>query len=288
MVLTFILCFTGDFQHVKAATSKNAQLSNMGFSKDEINGMQDQTKNKLLNAGGKRADYEVTETEYYNSLDGTKYEVTDENRDEINKIMQKDIEEYSKKSGISIMYLGQPIEQSRVSTLSSSGGDQTSTDKLSFTAYLDQVPSGNPSTEVEYLATIDFSWMQSPSIAQKDHMALAWDERFIGVANSLDGYYLLDAFGDGNFGQGSINLEQSLYGFDASFTLGHFLELGGASQNVRVAKQYSNRTAKFEAKYIHTFLPLTGGVNIGQAFVNVPSDWLCQEFKLDFNLIIGS
>ncbi|QJX64132.1 hypothetical protein HLK66_22485 [Niallia circulans] len=66
-------------------------LIEKGFSKEEILSMNEETKEKLATSTGEKADYTITKKEYYNSLNGKKYEVTNENRNQINELIEKDI-----------------------------------------------------------------------------------------------------------------------------------------------------------------------------------------------------
>lgn len=271
-------------EKTQAASDTEAVLENKGYSDDEINSMNDTTKEKLANSEGTRADYTVTQKEYYNSLDGKKYEVTDENRSEINKIMERDIAQYTKKAGISVMRVQSPMTLATTSY----AGDSYEDNNISVNAYVDKTTSSNSATEYAYKAFLDFSWFDTPAINFTDQIGLAWDNRFIGLANTLDDYYTY-LYAQQYMYSKSIDTDQELYGFKGKFTLERSaFQVGGMSQTIKVPTKYKNQTGKFQAKYVHALIPFNIGIGIGAASVEVPTDFASQEFVLDFNLTIGS
>lgn len=283
IILTSVLFAAFGFTNEAKATSDlETILEDKGYSQSEINSMNDVTKEKLAKSKGEKAEYTITAKEYYNSLDGKKYEVTEENREEINKIMAKDIEEYSRENGISIMHAN--TASMSLNSLSS-GGDSYADDKLSVSAFVDK--SSSNSVEHTYWAFLDFMWSKKPSAQWTDHVGLAWDKRFTGVANTLDGYLTYTHILNNNYVNGNINPSQSLYGIQGKFLVpdSGFIT-GGISQEIKAPVRYTSDLGKFQAKYVHTLMPFTGAINIGPAAVNVPTDWLTQEFVLDFNVRI--
>ncbi|WP_050616255.1 hypothetical protein [Bacillus testis] len=184
----FLFIFTGSAfsLNASAATESLDQiLKSKGYSDEEISMMSDIVKERQANSKNKRADYSLEVTEYYNSPDGKKYEVTDKNREQIRQIMARDMQNYANKNGISVMYLPSPI--SGIAPLSA--GDSYQDSKLSVSAMVDKVPSSNPTKEYQYKAMMDFYWNAVPSIALTDTMALSWDRNFTGLASTLDGYH---------------------------------------------------------------------------------------------------
>ena len=276
--LSFMLFLIMNVHTAEASSNKEDALKEKGYTSEDISKMNESTKDQLIENQGKKAEYEVTATEYYNSNDGKKYKVTDQNREEIYKIRDKDLAKYAAENGISIMEITRPVQgMSRIGT------DTYSDDKLVFSAFVDK--SKTVGSEYEYAAFVDFNWKKMASVAFFDEIALAWDNRFIGLAKTLDGYYIS---GSGSQGD-KLKKDQELYGISARFVLIKTLNLsGGISQNIRVGTNYKGKTGKFQAKYVHTLIPFPGSVSIGPASVDVPAGWSNQEFKLDFNLKIGS
>ncbi|UYG93175.1 hypothetical protein [Cytobacillus firmus] len=265
-----------------ASTDLETLLKDKGYTSSDIALMNDETKERIANSDGEKADYTVTAKEYYNSLDGTRYEVTDENREEINKIMNEDIEKYAQETGISILRTNKA--DMNVNILSA--GDSYEDAKLSVSAFVDK--SSTNSIEHTYWAFLDFMWTESPTAQLTDHIGLAWTQEFKGLANSLDGYLSWAHILESNIVTGNINPSQELYGIKGKFLVpdSDFIT-GGISQQIVAPRKYDTDLGKFQAKYVHTLVPFTGAINIGPAAVNVPTEWLTQEFVLDFNIRVG-
>lgn len=278
---SFLLGLLGFTTETYASSNLDKELENKGYSQSEISSMNNTTKEKLANSNGQRADYTVTTKEYYNSLDGKKYEVTEANREEINKIMKNDFVKYYEENGISV------VRATPSSVSINSGGDYYEDNKLSVSAFVDL--STTNSVEYTYYAFLDFAWDEPATVQWTDHLGLAWDNRFIGLANTLTDYLAWTHILGNNWVTGSLTPSQEIYGIKGRFLVPNSgTILGGISQQVKVPVRYKNETAKFQAKYVHTLVPFTGAINLGPASVNVPTGMLCQEFVLDFNLNIGS
>ncbi|MFP3512966.1 hypothetical protein SB775_25840 [Peribacillus sp. SIMBA_075] len=278
--LSFLMLLIMNVHTAEASSNKDATLKKEGYTEEDINRMNEITKNQLIENHGTKAKYEVTVTEYYNSLDGKKYKVTDQNREKINEIRKQDAAKYAAEKGISIMEIDPPVEG--ISTLA--GTDTHEDDKLLFSAFVEK--SRTVGSEYEYAAFLDFTWKKTASMAFYDEIALAWDNRFIGLAKSLSGYYVSPS---GNQGS-KLSKDQELYGITARFPLIKAVSgvMGGISQDIRVGTNYKGKTGKFQAKYVHTLIPFPGSVSLGPASVDIPAGWSNQEFTLDFNLTIGS
>ena len=284
IIIFFLSIGLFGFSLEASADSKfDSLLMEKGFSKDEILSMNEDTKVKLATSKGEKADYTITKKEYYNSLNGEKYEVTNENRDQINLLIAKDIAKYNKEHNI-------PFSNTKTSLASISSydnGDDYNDEKLSVSAFVDK--SSSNTTEYSYQAFLNFTWSDYADLQWTDNVAIAWDDRFTGVANSLDGFYSYLHVFNNNFVSAKMDTSQNLYGISGKFLLPNtYFLTGGLSQNIKVPVKYKNETGKFQAKYIHSLIPFTGSVSIGKASVNVPTSWLCQEFVLDFNIKIGS
>lgn len=266
-----------------ADSNFDSLLVEKGFSKEEILSMNEETKEKLATSTGEKANYTITKKEYYNSFNGKKYEVTNENRNQINQLIAKDIAKYNKENNIPF---GNP-KTSLASISSFDNGDYYEDNKFSVSAFIDK--SSSNATEYSYQAFLNFTWSDYADLQWTDNVAIAWDERFIGVANSLDSFYSYLHIFNNNFVSAKMDTSQNLYGISGKFLLSNtYFMTGELSQEIRVPVKFKNETGKFQAKYIHSLIPFTGAVTIGNASVNVPTGWLCQEFVLDFNIKIGN
>ncbi|PAD23235.1 hypothetical protein CHH55_23180 [Niallia circulans] len=283
IVFFLSIVFLGFSLEASADTNFDSLLVEKGFSKEEILSMNEETKEKLATSTGEKADYTITKKEYYNSLNGKKYEVTNENRNQINELIEKDIAKYNKENNI-------PISNTKTSLASINSydnGDYYNDDKLSVSAFVDK--SSSNATEYSYRAFLNFTWSDYADLQWTDNVAIAWDNRFIGVTNSLDGFYSYLHVFNNNYVSAKMDTSQNLYGISGKFLLPNtYFMTGGLSQDIKVPVKFKNETGKFQAKYIHSLIPFTGAVSIGKASVNVPTGWLCQEFVLDFNIKIGN
>lgn len=262
-------------------------IEEMGFSKKEISKMSPHTKETLLASGGKKADYEVSLKKYYTSLDGTKYEITEDNAKEIENIKKQDIQQYSKESGISILRLNTGVSSQNISTLSTGDGwDEVEDGKLYVTSYVAKTTSGN-TNEHEYIAFFDYSWNDLPWAGYTDEAALAWDNRFAGIANTVDKYLWTYIGGTNN---SAMKTSPQIYGIQAEFpiAMNSISQIGGFSQHIRVPTKYTGETGRIIGKYVHHLKPkFSAGITIGYVTINAP-DTMTQEFDLDMNLKIGN
>lgn len=288
LVAFFILSLGNsvDASTTEDVVSTESILLEKGFSVEEIESMNVYTKEKIATSEGERGDYEVSVAEYYNSLDGKKIKVTDKNREIVNQIMNNDRMKYSEKAGISVLKMSEPlsIESTNGGISVLDAGKHREDGKLSFSAFVTKTQTGT--YEYRYKAFLDFSWSSAPLVwGNFDHIAMAWDNKFTGVANSVGSHYFLLP----NFKENPMHVTQAIYGISAKFAVWPEAMIGGLSQDVKVSRSlYTNETGKFRAVYIHSLAPITGGVSIGPLSIDVPPGWLAQEFALDFNLTIGS
>ena len=270
----------------------NSILLNKGYTEYEIAKMSDRVKEKLASSSGEKANYAVEMTEYYNSPEGKRIEVTNENKKFIREKMREDAIKYSKKHDISVMDIPTPIEvdsanvQSTNEGISTYGvGDSHVDNKLLFSVWIQKYALS--STSVWYTTELDFQWGGFPSFTFTDSIALAWDNKFTGDASSLQKYFYLSLDNSKPL-HSAMSTSQSIYGYSGKFQAYPSLMWGGLSQEVTAPKSQIGNPGKFQAKYVHSFMPFSGSVSLGPASVDVPATWTSQEFELNLNIGIGN
>jgi hypothetical protein len=262
-------------------------IESMGFSKAEISNMSPKAKETLIESGGEKAEYEVSLKKYYTSLDGTKYEITKENADQIESIKKRDITQFSKESGVSMLRLNTGDTSNNLSTLSTGDGwDEVQDGKLYVTTYVAKTISGNAS-EHEYIAFLDYAWDTLPWAGHTDEAAIAWDNRFTGITNTVDKYLWTYIGGTNN---SALKTTPEVYGIKAEFpiAMNSIEQIGGFSQHIRVPKVYDGQTGRIIAKYVHHLKPkFSAGITIGYATINVP-EVMTEVWHLEMNIRIGN
>lgn len=268
--------------------SNDRAVEAMGFSKEEISNMSPSAKEALLKSKGKKADYELSLKKHYISLDGTKYEVTEENAEEIERIKKQDINQYSKESGVSLLRLNTGDTSDSYSTLSAGNGwDEVQAGKLYVTTYVAKTTSGNPTSEHEYIVFLDYSWDDLPWAGFTDEAAIAWDERFTGITNTVDKYLWTYIGGTNN---SALKTTPEVYAIKAEFpiAMNSISQIGGFSQHIRVSKKHDGDTGRVIAKYVHHLKPkFSAGITIGYVTINAP-ETMTEVYSLDMNLRIGN
>lgn len=262
---------------ILTSTEIDETLLENGFTEEDISRMSERVKLDIVQSDGKKAVYDVVHKRYYTSLDGTRYEITDENQDEIAEIQKRDIEEYSAETG-----MDKKILTERSMLLNSSAGKTAGALDLYSTIY--KVTSGS-STEHEYKVELNWYWDKAFYSVVVDNAGIAWDNRFTGIANTV-GKYFESQFGENN---NNLSTTPQVYGIKASYPLATYAsyQIAGFWQNVRVSKNYTNQTGRIVAGYGHSLSNANFGINIGPASISIPGGRLVEEHYLEMNLTIG-
>lgn len=251
-------------------------LKEKGFSDKEINGLSDETKNEIVETDAERAEYEVEEVEqYYNSLDGQRYKITEENKDEIEEIRQQDLEELGLEESPTVepFYFMNEARDGK------------------WSAVTIVTKKGSTSKEHKYNIMTEWYWSKAPVALRTDSIGTAWEVDFSGVANTASKY----AQGIGRFADGdraidttkSVKMNEEVYGIKATHNLGNYrTQMGGFSQDVSVPKRLDGETSSMVTTYAHPYLPGEVSLNIGPGSIS-PENFVGDEWTYRVNITIG-
>jgi hypothetical protein len=251
-------------------------LKKMNFSSEEIGNMSKRVKNQIVRHGGKKAKTVEQEIKhYYTSLDGVKYEITEENKEEINKIKQQDIATFSKENQIPIISI--PKSEMSLMSAPTTVGDNKEIGKLSISFYVTKTISGN-STEHEYITFLDWTWSDEPALIWTDEAALAWDNHFTGITGTVDKYNIAVLNGQMKVATSQLKVKDEIYGLKTDIVLGPFdQQYGGISQHIRVPKRYNGETTRL----------LDIGLSVKAGSITVPSSKLIEQWDIPLNVTVG-
>jgi len=257
----------------------NKRLLAMGYTENEIEGMSDFIKRQIVQVGGKKANMTAEPIEqYYTSLNGVKYKITDENKTEIENIKQKDRIE-----------LGIVKEEPTFSTFDFSNG--ASEDIWSATTYVTM--TGQTSTEYEYTFFADWLWSEAPFAYHTDKIAVAWENDFTGISNTESSYaWALARYADGDrmisTGDQVLDLKSEIYGLISDIGLGTWSQqAGGISQTLAVNKNLSGTRSSLVTKYVHPWTAFDVSLNIGPGSIS-SEHFYGDEWTWRVNVTIGS
>ncbi|MNC30676.1 hypothetical protein D3C75_789650 [compost metagenome] len=209
----------------------------MNFTDAEINNFPQELKNDLISTGGRKVALTKSNTkQIYTSLDGVDYTVTDENKEDIEKIKQEDLSKINA-GQVSTMKMG-----------SKEDGIWSGYGALFFSG------SSSNGTEYVYSYLTYFNWSDTPNFFFADKIAMSYQNNATRTGSS--GKY---DFGTGNSTL-SINTS-SIYGISTSYSIpgpGY----GYIKADVNIPKTQAGLTGLFNSAYGHPYLPSGISVSI--------------------------
>lgn len=272
----------GSLQGVKNVNSLtdnqlDTYLLKMGFGESEIKTINSDLKKTIVKDGGIKEGTVVSSKEIYTSLDNKSYEVTDENRDEINAIKKYDMMKSPQKSVVSYSY-GQP--------------SVTVKDDLVFNVFV--IRQGTKRNDYVYNFYTNQFWTKSPYMKTKDVLSIGWDSskvsRVAGRSHARQDYFF-EGWVKGKWG--NYELEKQLSP-DISSLAGNkwsSYSHAGASgiysvQQVTIPKSHNGTNMTISAGFVHPYLQSAVSVNIGP-LGSISFDGLGEKHYLDYSFYIG-
>ncbi|REK76793.1 hypothetical protein [Paenibacillus paeoniae] len=225
-------------------------LTNMNVNHDQISNMPLPIKQKVVSRGGVAVPITTTKkTEHFVTPDGKQRLVTEENKEEIDKIKQQEISKLNNSnnnSGITPFSLGSERDGS-------------------FYGYSLLMYRGSTAAELEYEYIEYFSYDANVNYKYTDRIAHAWNPHTVSIGREAGAQYKL--FGIWANMNVTTSHNDSTTGASASIklpntqiieeTFGYFID------TVRIPKIYSGTTGKWVVKYAHPYSVITPSVNIG-------------------------
>ncbi|MGE7614756.1 hypothetical protein [Paenibacillus sp. NPDC101420] len=250
---------------VPVENSKNlndAQLDSillqMNVKEERIKDMPQSQKEFLASQGGIAAEVETSNIKrYFNSSDGKQYLVTDENKEEIEKLRQSEMKKLNLESdkNINITPFGM-------------GSDASGSFKAyGSLMYLGKSPNA---TEFSYAYEDNFSFNSNVTQKFTDKIAHAWQSHTTSIDVRGDySWYVLNSWGSKNL---QFDSGGSTFGRIGSFTQpsGIFSESKGyLTDIVRIPVTNKNTTGRWTSKYTHPWTLVTPSINIGLVSVTI-------------------
>jgi len=262
-------------RNVDALSEKDIDsvLAQMNMTNEEISEVPLALKKQFVSRGGKKVNLTTKVKGYYNSLDGNRYEITENNKEEIEKIREKDraaLKERERK-----------LTGNKVSTLAM---DSVVDGKFSAQSYLFLL--GETSTEYKYDYYTSYNWSSAPDNWYTDILAHSWQSHTTAVSRNGANNYKL--FCDLNVWHNeNMSLEPKPGGTIGKIDLQHACnQYGALHDEVRIPKIHKNTTGNFIAGYAH---PWVGGI-VGVALNYLGIDFTAlvgDEWFLDNTFTVG-
>lgn len=260
----------------KSEEDVNSILKEKGFSDEETDSLSKETKEKIAENDGEKAEYSIEKTDqYYNSLDGNRYKVTEENKEKIDSIRQRDLEK---------MNMNKPTT---FSTSPHIGNDSDG----KWSAETVVIKKGTTSKEYKYSVATDWFWSKTPNAYFTDTIGTAWETDWTGIGGTESSHgTAVGIYGDGprpvDISQ-SVKLKQEIYGLKADFDLGTWdSQTGGFIQDVVVPKRLYGETTSMVTTYAHPYSPGKVSLDIGPGSISPEKFW-GDEWTYRVNITVG-
>ncbi|XEC93725.1 hypothetical protein AB6A23_20565 [Paenibacillus tarimensis] len=255
-------------------TQLNTILKHMKVNDDLISKMPLEVKQHFVSKGGVSVPITSKQKEYFYTSDGKRLLVTDENREEINKIKQQEAAK-----------LNNSVQANNFSALS--GPDLGSDGDGTFSGFSNLQYIGETDKEKEYTYAEWFFYNKNVNYHYTDKIAHAWQSHTKSIARSGSAqYYLFDKFHEMTV---TTSHEGSVTGSSASIKLPQtFFEsmFGLFYDDVRIPKTESGYTGKWVVKYAHPWTTVTPSVTIGPIGISF-STFLGNVFEWENTFTIG-
>lgn len=255
-------------KNAKNLTTKQLDivLRNMEMDDDLISNMPLAVKQHFVSTGGVAVPVTTEKKEYFRTSDGKRILVTEENKDEIDKIKQEEIAKLSKIEGLEFTTFGENLG-------SDASGD--------FRGYSALTYLGKTSGEFQYQYADWFHYDADVTYRTTDKIARAWQDHTVSVKRHGFGQWVVNGWyndlsisthhnGGTTGSYAAIKLPSSSL-FDKAY--GYYYD--NVNINKSVAK---NTTGKWVVKYAHPWTILSPSVTIGAVSLEF-SSYLGNEWE---------
>lgn len=238
-------------------SQQESVLIEMGFTEEELEEMDPVLKEDISLGGGKKVETQTTLRQYYNSADGKKHLVTDENREEIEALRQKDARELSKKSDREINI--EPLSY---------------VEEYPFSAVGNVVYQGKTSNAAEFVFKYynTANWAESPRQLYSDTLAHAWQGFATGVSReSTLTTWVTPQQGGTHYPAVKI---EGAYGSSAKMVQGNYYSRHWTiMETVNIPVSNKGTTGKHVARYAHPYSPVSPSLTVGPVSLAYSSFW---------------
>lgn len=229
-------------------------LVEMGVNFEEINKFPMKFKKSLVSRGGKKVDLQGSSQQYYNSLDGNRYLITEENKYEIDAIKAADITKLKASSG-GVTPLSIPVG-------STSDGIWSANSIMFY--------NGKTANQLEYIYDLysSFNWSTEPNFFLTDSIAQAWDT---GISSaSSNGALNYRNYAWHPYTQIPMTISRQIGATKGNISLQYaYDQYGALHDSLRVPVASHGLTKQLVFSYVH---PWIGGA-VGVILTYLSIDW---------------
>lgn len=262
-------------EHNLSNIQQDAILEEMKFTEDEINNMSPTLKEDIALNGGVKVTVQTNLLQYFNSSNGEKYLITNDNRDEIEALRQLEAKKLSKKLNKEIQI--EPL----------GAGGSVSDGIFSAHGYVTYQGKSPNATEFVFRYTDTFNWSSTPNFTYTDKIAHAWQTHSTGVAKEgrmtttvapgYNNFYTLTVNSEGVYGS-SANI-----GYNTSFSQ----QTGFIASTVRIPVSNNGTTGKYVSTYVHPWSVLQPSLSVGPISIDIGT-FIGDEWSWETTFTISS
>lgn len=252
-------------------TQLDKVLQNMNVSNDLLSKMPLELKQKVISRGGVVVPITTKKNEYFRTTDGSRLLVTEENKEEIEKIKQQQVAK-----------LNRTNNETTITPFGTGSAGSGSFTGFSMLQYV-----GSTSTEYEYDYTEWFFYDDDVQQKYTDKIAHAWQSHTTSVGREASASYRVLDYWSSWTPPTSHNT--SVTGSSASISIPNtlFSEMYGYfGETVRIPKTNEGLTGKWVVKYAHPWTLLSPSIAIGPVTINF-SAFLGDEWEWENTFTIG-
>lgn len=290
-------------------------LREMKVKDEEIKKFPSEFKKLLVSRGGVKVELNQTLKEYYHSLDGKVYLVTDENRAEIDAIIAKDQETNTQKSG-EINPVSAPTAltnirkwRGTVSAMSASVGSKSarwgknsgaisnmsipvgskSDGKWSASSILFYAGKSYNATEFLYDLYSQYNWTSMPNYYWTDTIAHAWDYNISSEAGSSGAHNWQDNYNSSKYYQESMSIKKEIGGTKGDLDLKYSWDQYGALHDrLHIPITYKGHYKQTISKYYHPYFPEIANVIMKYLSITLDGSFTGQSFEWYGGFYVGN
>ncbi len=245
----------------------NKILGHMNFKNDELSKLSYELKEEIVSNGGRKVDSTVSDfVSVYTNPKGKDYLITEDNKEKIDKIIEKDIAKYYNSKNM----------KSDVST----NAESSKVYDGIWTGYSTIIYNGINGSEYEYYFYSNFDWNGVPNVYFTDYVALAWQINATPIGQYFKHYY---QWGYSNaesnvYGATSVDVS-SVYGTRWGYDLlgSGERQSGWGREKVRIPVSNANLTGVISAGYAHPYTNSVVKAALGSASISWDDSWAMKH-----------
>lgn len=251
----------------------NQVLREMKVPNEKIGILSIETKKMIISNGGVAVELQNEQTKrYYNSLDGQRFLVTDENKEEVKAVQEQDKLSLLDQSNNGITAFSTPVG-------SDSEGIWSASSILFY--------NGKSGVEHIYDLYSEYNWSSSSLFYYYDTIAHSWDSQSI-VSSTSNGANNWRNMISHNIVQDPMTIKR-----DFGLTQGNFnlknssTNYGALHDRLHIPDTYTGHTKMIKSSYAHPWVSKTLTAKLGLLGITWPSGWNGDDWYWDGTFKVG-